>query len=120
MARSVSMKHAEILRDQPDDQSWTHLFIDRDQVAHTGSTIGLSHVLPGHATDMIRHETEEVCLVIQGTGVLRTDLGDVPFTRGDALHIPAGRWHSIVNTGQTPAEMVYSFPGATRPLTETQ
>jgi peptidoglycan/xylan/chitin deacetylase (PgdA/CDA1 family)/mannose-6-phosphate isomerase-like protein (cupin superfamily) len=111
---------AEILRGQPDDQSWTHLFIDRDHVPHTKSTIGLSHVLPGHATDMIRHETEEVCLVVQGTGILRTDLGDVKFTSGDALHIPAGRWHSIVNTGQTPAGMVYSFPGSTRPPTEIQ
>lgn len=111
---------AEVLRGQPDDQSWSHLFINQDQVAHTGSTIGLSHVLPGEATELIRHETEEVCLVIEGTGTLRTDLGDVPFARGDALHIPAGRWHSIVNTGQAPVEMVYSFPGSTRPPTETQ
>ncbi|WP_103379792.1 polysaccharide deacetylase family protein [Pseudonocardia dioxanivorans] len=98
--------------------SWATMLVDADTVPHATSTLGLSHVLPGESTALIRHTTEEVCLVVAGSGVLRTDLGDVAFTTGDTLHIPAGRPHAIVNTGDVPAEMVFSFPGARRPRTE--
>jgi quercetin dioxygenase-like cupin family protein len=77
-------------------------------------------VPPGDSTGSISHETEEACLVTAGSGVLRTDLGDVAFAAGDALHIPAGRWHAIVNTGTVPVEMVYGFPGGTRPPTRSR
>jgi mannose-6-phosphate isomerase-like protein (cupin superfamily) len=100
------------------DQAFSRLLIERDQVPATGSTIGLSHVPPGEATEMIRHTTEEVCLVVRGTGTLRTDLGDVEFITGDAMHIPAGRWHSVATSGDIPVEMAFSFPGPTRPPTD--
>jgi quercetin dioxygenase-like cupin family protein len=81
--------------------------------------MGLSHVPPGAATGLIKHELEEVCLVVKGTGKLATDAGDVPFKPGDALHIPAGRWHGIVNTGDTDdVEMVFSFPAGSYPQTD--
>ena len=98
--------------------SWARMIVDADSVPGATATLGRSHVLPGESTPMIRHTTEEVCLVVEGSGVLRTDLGDVAFTVGDALHIPAGRPHAIVNTGDVPAGMVFSFPGARRPRTE--
>ena len=80
----------------------------------------MSHVPPGESTSSISHATEEACLVTAGAGVLRTDLGDVAFSAGDALHIPAGRWHAIVNTGSVPVEMVYGFPGGARPQTHAR
>lgn len=98
--------------------SWSRLFIDQDRIDEACSTMGLSHFPPGAVTDPIRHETEEVCLVIEGSGELRTDLGDVVFTTGDALHIPATRWHSIANTGRVDVEMVFSFPVGLYPKTD--
>lgn len=98
--------------------SWSRLFIDQDHIEGTGTTMGLSHVPPGADTGLIRHEIEEVCLVVKGNGELRTDLGPVAFQAGEALHIPAGRWHSIANTGESDVEMVFSFPSGSYPQTD--
>jgi len=103
-----------------DDQTWAHLFVHADSVPHAGCTIGMSHVLPGASSATIRHDTEEACLVVKGVGVLRTDLGDVRFEPGDALHIPAGRWHSIVSAEDSEVEMVFTYPGSRLPLTDKQ
>jgi len=100
--------------------SWSRLFIEQNRIAGAKSTMGLSHFPPGATTDPIRHEIEEVCLVVKGSGELRTDLGDVAFKTGDAMHIPAGRWHSIVNTGESDTEMVFSFPAGSYPRTDKQ
>lgn len=100
--------------------SWSRLFIDRDHIAGAKSTMGLSHFPPGAATDPIRHEIEELCFVVKGTGELRTDIGDVAFKAGEAMHIPAGRWHSIANTGDSDVEMVFSFPAGSYPRTHKQ
>ena len=108
--------------DRNDLQSgaWSRLFIEEARIAGSASTMGLSHVPPGEATDLIRHEIEEVCLVVRGSGELQTDLGPVPFQTGDALYIPAGRWHGIANTGTEDAEMVFSFPAGSYPRTDKQ
>lgn len=100
--------------------SWSRLFVDNDRIVGARSTVGLSHFPPGAITDPIRHVIEEVCLVVKGSGELRTDLGDLAFKTGDAMHIPAGRWHSIVNTGDSDVEMVFSFPGGSYPQTDKQ
>jgi peptidoglycan/xylan/chitin deacetylase (PgdA/CDA1 family)/mannose-6-phosphate isomerase-like protein (cupin superfamily) len=114
------VSRSTVLADAADDAAWVGLVIDANTVAHTGSTIGMSHVLPGTRSPMIRHTTEEVCLVVQGEGVLDSDIGEVRFATGDALHIPARCWHSIINTGSIPVEMVFSYPGAVKPDTETR
>jgi peptidoglycan/xylan/chitin deacetylase (PgdA/CDA1 family)/quercetin dioxygenase-like cupin family protein len=98
--------------------AWSRLFIDRERILEARSTLGLSHFPAGAVTDPIRHESEEVCLVTKGAGEMRTDLGNVEFSQGDALHIPAGRWHSIANTGTGDVEMVFSFPTGSYPNTE--
>jgi len=100
--------------------SWSRLFVDRDRIPGAQSTMGLSHFPPTAATDPIRHEIEEVCLVVKGSGELRTDLDTITFDTGDAMHIPAGRWHSIVNTGKGDVEMVFSFPAGRYPKTDKQ
>jgi quercetin dioxygenase-like cupin family protein len=42
----------------------------------------------------------------------------VPFRQGDALHIPAGTWHAVVNTGGEDVVMVFGFPHPDYPPTE--
>jgi mannose-6-phosphate isomerase-like protein (cupin superfamily) len=114
----VSMDQTD--RNELQSGAWSRLFIEEARIAGAESTMGLSHVPPGVATDPIRHEIEEVCLVVRGSGELRTDLGAVAFQTGDALYIPAGRWHSIANTGVEDTEMVFSFPAGSYPRTDKQ
>jgi quercetin dioxygenase-like cupin family protein len=66
----------------------------------------------------VKHETEEVAYVVSGTGELRLDDEAVAFREGDALHIPAGTWHAVVNNGDTDVIMVFGFPHPEYPPTE--
>jgi len=98
--------------------AWSRLLIDADLVLKSKSTMGYAAFPAGSVTDPIKHVTEEVCVVVKGTGELITDIGRVPFDVGDALYIPAGRWHSIAAQGKEEAAMVFSFPSSHYPQTE--
>ena len=60
----------------------------------------------------------EVAYVVAGAGELRLDDGPVGFRAGDALHIPAGVWHAVANTGDEDVVMVFGFPHPDYPQTE--
>jgi quercetin dioxygenase-like cupin family protein len=66
----------------------------------------------------VRHETEEFAYVVSGVGELRLDDEAVEFAAGDALHIPAGVWHAVANTGAEDVVMVFGFPHPAYPPTE--
>jgi mannose-6-phosphate isomerase-like protein (cupin superfamily) len=55
---------------------------------------------PGQATERHYHRsTEEIYFVVKGSGDMEVD-GDTKRIRpGDAVLIPAGAWHSLVNDG---------------------
>ena len=56
--------------------------------------------------------------MVSGSGELRLDGEAVPFAAGDALHIPAGVWHAVANTGEEAVVMVFGFPHPDYPATE--
>jgi quercetin dioxygenase-like cupin family protein len=58
--------------------------------------------------------------VAAGRGELRTDDGVIPFAKGDAIFIPAGEWHWLINTGAEDLVSVFSFPRPDRPPTQTR
>ena len=97
--------------------SWSRMLVTG---ARTGSTssLGCSVFTPGTVTVQVRHETEEVAYVVAGTGELRLDDGVVAFTAGDGLHIEAGVWHAVANTGAEDVVMVFAFPHPDYPPTE--
>jgi len=82
------------------------------------SSIGYSVFTPGTTLAPVKHETEEVAYVVSGVGELRLDEEAVPFRKGDALHIPAGVWHAVANTGDEDVVMVFGFPHPDYPPTE--
>ena len=82
------------------------------------SSLGCSIFTPGTVLSPVRHETEEVAYVVSGAGELRLDDEAMPFGEGDALHIPAGVWHSVANTGDEDVVMVFGFPHPDYPPTE--
>jgi quercetin dioxygenase-like cupin family protein len=97
--------------------SWSRLLLTGDGVG-AATTLGCSSFAPGTATAMLSHSTEELAYVMSGTGELRLDEATVPYTAGQALYIPEGVWHAVVNTGNEPVTMVFAFPHPGYPPTE--
>ena len=97
--------------------SWSRMLVTGER-AGSASSLGYSLFTPGTVTTAVRHETEEVAYVVAGSGELRLDEGAVPFAAGEALHIPAGVWHAVANTGEEDVLMVFGFPHPAYPPTE--
>jgi mannose-6-phosphate isomerase-like protein (cupin superfamily) len=98
--------------------SWSRMLVTDKQVAGNQASLGYSVFTPGTALTPVRHETEEVAFVVAGSGELRLDDGVVEFGPNDALFIPAGIWHAVVNTGAEDVVMVFGFPYPDYPPTE--
>jgi quercetin dioxygenase-like cupin family protein len=98
--------------------SWSRMLVTENAVGGNRSSLGYSVFTPGTTLAPVRHETEEVAYVVAGQGELLLDDGSLTFAAGDALHIPAGVWHAVSNTGDEDAIMVFGFPHPDYPPTE--
>ncbi|MCC7021502.1 MAG: cupin domain-containing protein [Thermomicrobiales bacterium] len=85
-------------------------------------TFGEVLVLPGQGHSRHNHpDAEEVLYVLSGEGEQVVDDGEpFPFRAGDVLYIPAGAFHSTLNTGWEPMRLIalYNPGGAERALAE--
>ena len=52
-------------------------------------------LLEGHVDPM-----EEIYIILQGRGRMQVDHEVRPVGPGDAVHIPIGAWHALVNDGE--------------------
>src|ERR1043166_7725586 len=86
--------------------SWSRMLVTGARVGDNASSLGYSVFPAGTELAPVKHETEEVAFVVAGSGELRLDGEAVPFAAGDALHIPAGVWHAVANTGAEDVIMV--------------
>jgi quercetin dioxygenase-like cupin family protein len=93
--------------------SWSRMLVKGG-----ASSLGYSVFTPGSVVGPVKHATEEVAYVVAGAGELRLDDGAVPFRAGEAVHIPAGVWHAVANTGAEDVVMVFGFPHPDYPPTE--
>ncbi len=93
--------------------SWSRILVKGDE-----SSLGYSVFTPGTVLAPVKHEAEEFAYVVSGSGELRLDDDTVPFRAGEALHIPAGVWHAVANTGDEDVAMVFGFPHPDYPPTE--
>ena len=98
--------------------SWSRMLVTAERVDGNASSLGYSVFTPGTVLTPVKHETEEVAYVVAGSGELRLEDEAVPFREGDAVHIPAGVWHAVANTGDADVVMVFSFPHPDYPPTE--
>jgi quercetin dioxygenase-like cupin family protein len=98
--------------------SWSRMLVTGDRVGGNDASLGYSVFTPGTVLGSVKHEVEEVAYVVSGSGELRLDDGATPFQQGDALHIPAGVWHAVANTGDVDVVMVFGFPHPEYPPTE--
>jgi quercetin dioxygenase-like cupin family protein len=93
--------------------SWSRVL-----VKGAASSLGYSVFTAGTELTPVKHETEEFAYVVSGSGELRLDGETVLFQEGDGLHIPAGVWHAVANTGDSEVVMVFGFPYPDYPPTE--
>jgi len=57
------------------------------------------------------HDGYEECIyVLRGTGVNRSESGDIPIKPGDIVLIPANQKHMTLNTGTEPLVLLCFFP----------
>ena len=98
--------------------SWSRMLVTAARVDGNTSSLGYSVFTPGTVVGPVKHETEEVAYVVAGSGELRLDGEAVPFREGDAVHIPAGTWHAVANSGDADVIMVFGFPHPEYPPTE--
>ena len=98
--------------------SWSRMLVTSGRVEGNAASLGYSVFTPGTVLVPVKHTTEEFAYVVSGSGELRLDDGAVPFAPGDGLHIPAGVWHAVANTGDEDLVMVFGFPHPEFPPTE--
>lgn len=57
-----------------------------------------TYILPAGAIDpQSPHTEDEIYVILNGRGVLRTESGDAPAVSGAALFVPAGEHHSFID-----------------------
>lgn len=100
--------------------SWSAMVISSQQVSGNDSALGYSVFKPGTVLPLVKHEKEEVAIVLEGKGRLKLNERTIAYQSGDALHIPAGVWHAVINDGDEDVVMVFCFPHPDYPPTERQ
>jgi quercetin dioxygenase-like cupin family protein len=98
--------------------SWSRMLVTEGNVDGNASSLGYSVFTPNTVLTPVKHEAEEFAYVVSGAGELRLDDEAVPFRAGDAMHIPAGVWHAVANTGDADVVMVFGFAHPAYPPTE--
>lgn len=98
--------------------SFSRMLVTGERAPGAVASLGYSVFRPGTELGSVAHETEEFAYVVSGSGRLELDRADVRFGPGDALHIPAGAWHAVVNDGDEDVVMVFGFPHPDYPPTE--
>jgi quercetin dioxygenase-like cupin family protein len=98
--------------------SWSRMLVTDRNVGGNRGSLGYSVFTPGTTLAPVRHETEEFAYVVSGRGELLLDDRALAFGPGDALYVPSGVWHSVSNTGDEDAIMVFGFPHPDYPPTE--
>jgi quercetin dioxygenase-like cupin family protein len=73
----------------------------------TGAMLGFSTWQPGAATKQLVHEVDELCYIVGGEGKLSVGDEKVSYRAGQAVLIPAGVPHGVVNDSSAPMTMVY-------------
>ena len=71
--------------------------------------LGFSTWQPGADTKQLVHEVDELCYIVEGEGKLSIGTARVSYRAGQAVLIPAGVPHGVVNDSDASMSMVYVF-----------
>jgi len=77
-----------------------------------GVTLRLVEIPPGESKrgPHLHRDFEECIYVLRGTGVNRSESGDIPIKPGDIVLVPPNEKHMTVNTGTEPLVLLCFFP----------
>jgi len=93
------------------------------KVLFTGanSQLVIMSIAPGEEIGLETHRVDQFLYVIDGEGVAVLGGSRTEFEKGDAVCVPAGERHNIVNTGDEPMKLVtlYSPPQHPAGLVQT-
>lgn len=65
---------------------------------------------PGGHTPHHSHVHEHECLVLKGTGIVKSAQGDRAFKPGDVVFVPSNEMHQFLNTGDESCEFICLIP----------
>jgi len=77
----------------------------------TQSDIHENVIRPGVIVPWHYHDTEEVIVVLEGSGECRTEAGTERYAAGDVIILPPRVKHSLRNSGDTLLRQICFFPG---------
>ena len=77
----------------------------------TQSDIHENVISPGVTVPWHYHQTEEVIIVLEGSGECRTEANTESYSAGDVVILPAHVKHALRNPGSAPIRQICVFPG---------
>jgi quercetin dioxygenase-like cupin family protein len=87
--------------------------IDEVSAGSEDFLLGWTVLPPGARHERHRHgNADEFFLVLAGHGMIYTDDGREPSSRGDVVFTPRGHWHGFDNTGAEDVVLVWGWSGA--------
>jgi putative monooxygenase len=96
---------------------WVCELISGEMNGAAETMLGFSTWQPGASTRQLIHEVDELCYIVEGEGKLSIGDETVSYSAGQAVLIPAGVPHGVVNDSQGPMSMVYVFSSPVYPPT---
>jgi len=91
------------------DGSWVCELVSGPMNGAAATMLGFSTWLPGADTRQLVHEVDELCYIVSGEGKLSIGEERVAYRAGQAVLVPAGVPHGVVNDSDGPMSMVYVF-----------
>jgi len=100
------------------DGSYVKELITRHTTQTKKAMLGVSNFKPRFQSKVLVHNEDELAYVLVGSGKLWTPCETISYTVGDALFIPAGTPHKVINDGEFDLAMVFFFTYPEYPPTE--
>ncbi len=74
----------------------------------------------GEEIGLEKHDVDQFIFVVDGEGTTVLDGSEEQFEKGDAVCVPGGTWHNVVNGGDEPMKLItlYSPPAHPAGLVE--
>jgi len=84
--------------------------VDKERVGSEYIAAGLTIFEPGESSSRHNHPgSEEVDIMVRGTGDIVVDGQRIPFSEGDWVFIPEGVFHQHVNNGNEPLWLIWMY-----------
>ncbi len=84
--------------------------VNKELVGSEHIVAGLTVFEPGEVSAIHNHpESEEVDIIIRGSGTLVDGDEQIPFKEGDWMFIPTGVFHQHKNTGVEPLWLIWMY-----------